>query len=63
MNKISRDATKQEGTEEDLHGTDVKLLEFIGGQSVKLKFFHKLFVIIEKQYDDMASRYRGAKRL
>lgn len=49
--------------EEDLHGTDLKLLEFIGGQSVKLIFFQMLFVIIEKQYDDMASRYRGAKRL
>lgn len=40
--------------EEDLHGTDLKLLEFMGGQSVKLIFFQMLFVIIEKQYDDMA---------
>ena len=47
----------------DLHGTDIKLLEFICSQSVKLKFFHILFVIIQKQYDDMASRYRGGKRL
>ena len=35
----------------DLHGTDVKLLEFICSQSVKLRFFHILFVIIQKQYD------------
>lgn len=49
--------------QEDLHRTDVKLLEFICGQSVKLEFFPILFVIVEKQYDDMASRYRGAKRL
>ena len=36
--------------QEDLHRTDVKLLEFMCGQSVKLEFFPILFVIVEKQY-------------